>query len=135
MRKGWKRVHRLVVLPDYQGIGIGTRFIEEIAKMYVNEGYVFNLTTTTPSLIYGLAKNPHWKLKRQGRDLTGKNKKRFKGEWTNVINSFSTNRITFSFYYENNNLGDNVFKMIPKQKGKKSNNVSNQITIFDFIDE
>lgn len=102
MRKGWKRVHRLVVLPDYQGIGIGTKFIEAIAKMYVNDGYVFNLTTTTPSLIFALAKNPKWILKRQGRDLSGRNAhKRYKEGWKHLAKSLSTSRITFSFYYEN----------------------------------
>nr|DAR26956.1 MAG TPA: NAT, N-acetyltransferase, of N-acetylglutamate synthase [Caudoviricetes sp.] len=32
MRKGWKRVHRLVVLPDYQGVGIGTSFIQKNSR-------------------------------------------------------------------------------------------------------
>ena len=33
-----KRVSRLVVLPDYQGIGIGYLFLTEIAKQYVSQG-------------------------------------------------------------------------------------------------
>ena len=33
LRKGKKRVHRLVVLPDYQGVGIGTHFINQVAKI------------------------------------------------------------------------------------------------------
>ena len=130
MRKGWKRVHRLVVLPDYQGIGIGTKFIEEIAKMYVKAGYVFNLTTTTPSLIYGLAKNPNWKLKRQGRDLTGSNTKRYKGEWTHLVKSFSTNRITFSFYYETDDTLDDVPNIFETKKTS-----CEQITIFDLMED
>ena len=44
MRKGCKRVHRLVVLPDYQGIGIGTAFIKEVAKMITKEGFELNAT-------------------------------------------------------------------------------------------
>lgn len=51
MQKGKKRVHRLVVLPDYQGIGIGTKFIKEVAKIVTAEGFELNLTTTTPSLV------------------------------------------------------------------------------------
>jgi len=67
MRKGWKRVHRLVVLPDYQGIGIGVRFINEVSKHYKNNGWNVNLTTTTPSLIHVLARGKEWLLKRKGR--------------------------------------------------------------------
>lgn len=133
MKKGWKRVHRLVVLPDYQGIGIGTAFIEEIAKMYVANGYVFNLTTTTPSLIYGLAKNPYWILKRQGRDMSGKNaKKRFKKNWQHLTKSLSTNRITFSFYYENDELGNVAIKEDLKSEKKAEKEAPQQLNLFDI---
>lgn len=32
-----KRVSRLVILPDYQGIGLGTKFLNKIAEMYSEE--------------------------------------------------------------------------------------------------
>lgn len=67
MRKGWKRVHRLVVLPDYQGIGIGVRFMNEIARHYAYAGWNVNLTTTTPALVHALAKDINWSLVRHGR--------------------------------------------------------------------
>lgn len=101
LQKGKKRVHRLVVLPDYQGIGIGTTFIKEIAKMIQARGFELNLTTTTPSLIYALKNDKDWALARYGR---------VKGSYDNMVkmygmkerhlnNASSKNRITFSFWY------------------------------------
>lgn len=57
-----KRVTRLVILPDYQGIGLGTRFLTEIAKMY--NDFDFMIITSAKNLIHALNKNPNWHLKR-----------------------------------------------------------------------
>lgn len=59
MRKGWKRVHRLVTLPDYQGIGIGTKFIDKIGQMIADRGYELNLTSSSPAIVNALIKNQH----------------------------------------------------------------------------
>ena len=37
VNKRLKKVHRLVILPDYQGAGFGIRFLNEIAKIYKDE--------------------------------------------------------------------------------------------------
>lgn len=103
MRKGWKRVHRLVVLPDYQGIGIGTRFIKEIAKIVNKEGYELNLTTTTPSLVHALKKDTNWKLIRYGRVKGKMDFSRYGGdcarETKQLDRASSGKRITYSFNY------------------------------------
>lgn len=102
MKKGKKRVHRLVVLPDYQGIGIGTRFIKEVAKLITKDGYELNLTTTTPSLVGALTRDPEWVLARFGREKSGmKGYQRYKGTETKHLNrSASTKRVTYSFWYK-----------------------------------
>lgn len=102
MQKGKKRVHRLVVLPDYQGIGIGTKFINEIAKLYVSKGYEFNLTTTTPSLTHKLIKDNNWILSRFGREKSNfKSYDRYKGcRSKHLDNATSQKRITYSFWYK-----------------------------------
>ena len=101
MRKGWKRVHRLVVLPDYQGIGIGTKFIGEIAKVYTDNGYILNLTTTTPSLVNALRRNKNWVLIRFGRcKSTFATLEKAYGVSRRLANSKSNNRITYSFNYK-----------------------------------
>ena len=101
MKKGWKRVHRLVVLPDYQGIGIGTKFIKEIANMYINNGYSFYLTTTTPSLVNALRKDKNWLLIRYGRSKNSYAQMGKKyGSTKHLANAKSDNRITYSFNYK-----------------------------------
>lgn len=102
MKKGQKRIHRFVVLPDYQGIGIGTAFITEVARIVSNKGYEVNLTTTTPSLVPALVKHPNWILARYGRsqgkmqfDVYGK-------QYSHLRSAISNNRITYSFWYKDN---------------------------------
>ena len=59
-----KRVCRLVVLPDYQGIGIATKFLNCIAKHYTAQGYDFSIVTSAKNLIYALKKSSNWLLQR-----------------------------------------------------------------------
>lgn len=102
MQKGKKRVHRLVVLPDYQGIGVGTRFIKAVASQVTKRGYELNLTTTTPSLVGALKRDPQWVLSRYGRasKMDGY-AKRYKGSKTDhLANTTSMNRITYSFWHK-----------------------------------
>ncbi len=102
MRKGWKRVHRLVVLPDYQGIGIGTRFINEVTKYYAEEGWNVNLTTTTPALVHALARDKNWALVRYGRvkNTLQKNFEKYYSKKKSKGIGSSDNRITYSFNYK-----------------------------------
>ena len=96
MRKGWKRVHRFVVLPDYQGVGIGTAFIAEVAKIVSRAGYRLNLTTTTPALTHALCRSKDWSLKRYGRSINGTKWKRY-SETAHIVGSISAKRVTYSF--------------------------------------
>lgn len=102
MRKGWKRVHRLVVLPDYQGVGIGTAFIKAIAEHYTEKGYVLNLTTTTPSLVHALRRSNNWRLIRYGRqkDTMKRFEANFNLQKKQLCKSQSNKRITYSFNYK-----------------------------------
>ena len=59
-----KRVSRLVVLPDYQGVGIGYQFLNAIAKLYTAQGFDFRIVTSAKNLIWKLYRSPDWKLKR-----------------------------------------------------------------------
>ena len=109
VRKGWKRVHRLVVLPDYQGVGVGTKFINFVCKTYVDSGWMVNLTTTTPALVHSLRRSEDWVLHRFGRSTgsyrsfikygTG-DKASNKKIAESVMKSESNNRITYSFNYK-----------------------------------
>jgi hypothetical protein len=51
-KKGWRRGHRTVVLPDFQGLGIGNKMIETVAeKLYNEEGLRFSAVTSSPALV------------------------------------------------------------------------------------
>jgi len=63
--KNLKRIHRVVVRPDYQGIGLGTRLITQIARKYTDEKFRVSITTSTPSFIQGLQKNKYWVMVRK----------------------------------------------------------------------
>lgn len=58
------RGHRTVVLPDFQGIGIGNRFIEEIARLYLEEGARYVATTAHPAINHYRSKSPLWRCTR-----------------------------------------------------------------------
>ena len=65
--KNIKKVHRLVVLPDFQGLGIGSYFTNYIANHYLSQNFRFTITTTNPSLIHSFKKNEKWKCTNFGR--------------------------------------------------------------------
>lgn len=101
MRKGWDRIHRLVVLPDYQGIGIGTKFIKAVAEIRIAEGRKVNLTTTTPSLVPALTRDPDWSLCRYGRAKSSHaNFNKYGTAYRHLSASESNHRITYSFNYD-----------------------------------
>jgi GNAT superfamily N-acetyltransferase len=62
--KGKRIIHRLVVLPDYQGIGIGGRVLESVAKIESKESSV-SIVTSHPALVRSLTVHPRWE--RRGR--------------------------------------------------------------------
>ena len=62
-----KRVSRLVILPDYQGIGLGTKFLEFIANYYIQQNYDFEIITTAKNLISSLKKSNKWCLFRYNK--------------------------------------------------------------------
>jgi len=59
--KGRWRIARLVVLPDYQGIGIGSHLRDAVAELTVAEGKRLNLVTSHPAMIHSLRAAPQWR--------------------------------------------------------------------------
>lgn len=57
-----KRIHRLVILPDYQGIGLGTKLLTFVAEYLKQQKVECSINTTAKNLIYSLAKSPKWAL-------------------------------------------------------------------------
>ncbi len=55
------RGHRTVVLPEFQGLGIGTAFSDAIAQMYVDRGLRYFSKTAHPSFGEHREKSPLWR--------------------------------------------------------------------------
>ena len=59
--KNRRRISRLVTLPDYQGIGIGSAILGAVAEQHRLEGYRVNITTSHPAMIDHLRRNLSWR--------------------------------------------------------------------------
>jgi GNAT superfamily N-acetyltransferase len=95
MKARYYRVTRLVVLPDYQGIGIGKRLLNFIAELYTSQTKIpFYILTSNPQIIRGNMKN--WKITRFGHASKGKGNTPLNNE---IRNSLSRKRITVSMRY------------------------------------
>lgn len=57
-----KRVSRLVILPDYQGVGLGYKFLCCVGNYYINKGYSFSIVTSAKNLIWKLYLSNKWKM-------------------------------------------------------------------------
>ena len=68
------RGHRTVVLPEFQGMGIGTAFSDTIAEMYVSKGMRYFSKTAHPSFGEHREKSPLWRA-------TSTNRKSRKGSY------------------------------------------------------
>jgi ABC-type lipoprotein export system ATPase subunit/GNAT superfamily N-acetyltransferase len=55
------RGHRTVVLPEFQGLGIGTAFSDAIAELYVSKGLRYFSKTAHPSFGEHREKSPLWR--------------------------------------------------------------------------
>ena len=95
------RVSRLVVLPDYQGIGVGKRLLDFIAGHYTGQTRrPFYIITSNPQLVRGLA---NWRVKRFGHGSCGRNDTRIN---RGLAKANSRGRLTVTLKY--------VPKMEPK---------------------
>lgn len=72
--KNLKRCSRIVILPDYQGIGLGTKFLNAIAEHYHNLHYEFSIVTSAKNMISSLKKSKVWIMIRYSANKCSSNK-------------------------------------------------------------
>lgn len=89
------RAHRLVTLPDYQGVGIGNRFCDYMAGVFAAAGRSMFVTTAHPARVSTLARNPLWKITRQP-SLNSRDTGRLRGT---MSRSRAVDRLTAGFRY------------------------------------
>ena len=91
-----KRISRLVILPDFQGLKIGTRFLDSICEMYVKNGFKVYIRSAHAKLANYWSKTPTWRA-------TARNGK--KGAFSNGDinghdqNPYIVNRECYSYEY------------------------------------
>lgn len=61
---GTWRESRVVVRPDYQGIGIGTRLSEAVGELHLAAGKRYTSTTGHPGMIAHRSASPRWRVRR-----------------------------------------------------------------------
>ena len=96
-KKNCWRIHRTVVLPDYQGLGIGFILQNYVAQKFKDDGKSVIITTSNPAMIVSLKKSPMWIATRIGRNSAGSNNGKIQNK--HIKNSTSCARITASFEY------------------------------------
>jgi GNAT superfamily N-acetyltransferase len=95
MRTRYYRVSRLVVLPDYQGIGVGKRLLNFIAELYTSQTRIpFCILTSNPQITRGNMRN--WRITRFGHACKGKENTKMNND---IRGSLSRKRITVSMQY------------------------------------
>jgi len=87
-----KREHRTVVLPDYQGVGIGNAVSAAIAQWHLDQGWKYSSVTSHPAMIRHRLKSAQWKLSRLSRAAPHRG---LKGQ----ERCASTGRLTASFEF------------------------------------
>jgi GNAT superfamily N-acetyltransferase len=104
MKGHFFRVSRLVVLPDYQGIGIGRRLLNFVAELYTSQlNLPFYLVTSNPQLVRGNLDG--WIVKRVGHGRHGRTDSKIN---RGLIKSASKGRLTVSLEYAPQKIkGDN----------------------------
>lgn len=91
------RIHRCVVLPDFQGLGLVTRMNEYIGELYYISGKRLSIVTTHPGLIKSYYRSKKWKLKNIDDTIKVTN---------NFDKALLSNRLKASFIYIPNNFKD-----------------------------
>lgn len=92
-----KRGHRTVVLPDYQGVGIGVAINEWRAAWVKAQGCRFYFTTSHPALIRHCCRSPLWRKTSLGHQKAPGTSGTYYGKTS--VTSSSASRITGSFEY------------------------------------
>lgn len=92
--KNMKRSHRLIIHPQFQGMGFGEYLCSYVGKYYYEQGWRFRITTSHPGLVYRNMNSPNW-------DFVYK--KDQKGEYDNSTikgRMSAGNRTTYTFEYK-----------------------------------
>ena len=112
-----KRISRIVVLPDFQGLGIGFFLVEYIAKLYKSINYHTYIRTINPALGECMTKSKNWLSTGIGKNSTN-------GKYKTVLN-----RPSYGFKYVGVKSEDSTDILVFNADAYK-NVAQNQIDLF-----
>ena len=112
-----KRISRIVILPDFQGLGIGAFLVEYIAKLYKSINYDTYIRTINPALGETMKKNNNWKS-------TGKGATKTNDKYKKVLN-----RPSYGFKYIGEKTTDST-NILTFNADAYKEVAQNQISIF-----
>lgn len=76
------RVHRIVVMPDYQGLGLGTKLLKYLANLYAKQNLNFYIRTTHKKLFtYFKKNNDEWQETSSSGKKSSINGGKLKNTW------------------------------------------------------
>jgi len=99
-----RRCSRIVILPDYQGLGIGKTILNYISALYWKNNYQMYIRTMSPALGLSLKKDSNWiptssNLKIPGEDSSGRKlilRASYSYKYTGTKSNDSTDIIMFN---------------------------------------
>jgi len=90
-RQGVYRISRLVTLPDFQGLGIGTALAEAVGETYLDAGKRFTIAGSHPAILAHCSRSPRWRLvrvKKVGCERLPKTVNNYRGSLGRSVASF-----------------------------------------------
>jgi len=101
--KNYQREHRIVCLPDYQGVGIGNAFSAALGAICRALGYRYISITSHPAMIRARARSPLWNMRTapncNTRMMTGMKLEKKYRERTSRERGLLANRLRATFEY------------------------------------
>ena len=108
------RVHRLVIKPDYQGLGIGKKMLEWVCEFYNKQNKIIYIRTSHIKLANALKRSKNWKETARSGKIS-----------PNHLWNTNKQRTPYSFKYIKNNIKEEKSIFLKNKK----------MTIFDFRGE
>lgn len=138
VKHAW-REHRVVVHPDYQGMGIGNKLSETIAQAYIEKGCRYFCKTSNPRMGEHRTKSPLWRE----TSTNGKSRESYLTEDGNIREATwnarygmkpelvkrHAHRVCYSHEY----IGDGTVYPYTLETKTREVNLENQITWFDVM--
>jgi len=111
-----KRVTRFVVLPDFQGLGIGKTVLTYLAGLYREAGYVTYIRTVNPALGETLLKDKNWATKKEKKKKDRSSNDKYTND-KKFISKYILNRPSYSAKYVGEGVKEDL--NIVKKKNKE----------------